>query len=275
MTQFIAEIGSNHNGTLDRARALVEAAASIGCTGVKFQYFRANKLYREEEDQRKVRRFEVPDDWLPILARDAHHFGLICGYTIYDHESPRMLDKLAPRPDFLKISSYSLLTWQIRAGLDNLHVPVIMVATGMASARELQYSRWSESRTVLLHCVSTYPVDISSCNLAAIETLRTMHPKLYGYGWSDHSRSEAVLLRAALHYNVDVIEAHLDLNDGRGSENQGHSWRAKDLARVIGLVRTGERADGDGRKEPQPCELAERDWRADPSDGLRPMRSAR
>jgi N-acetylneuraminate synthase len=71
------------------------------------------------------------------------------------------------------------------------------------------------------------------------------------------------------------VEFHLDL-DGEGAEYAaGHCWLPQEIAPVIARIREGECADGGGFKGPMPAELSDRDWRADPVDGLRPLRHIR
>jgi N-acetylneuraminate synthase len=125
----------------------------------------------------------------------------------------------------------------------------------------------------LLHCTSGYPTPPAECNLAAIDTLRraTDCP----VGWSDHSVNPGVIYRAVHRWGAPLVEFHLDL-DGAGDEfRTGHCWLPEQIAPVIAAVRAGFEADGSGEKVPVPCELPDRAWRADPSDGLRPLRETR
>jgi len=72
-----------------------------------------------------------------------------------------------------------------------------------------------------------------------------------------------------------MIEFHLDL-DGTGEEYKtGHCWLPAQIKTVIETVRAGFQSDGTGKKAPVPSELSDRDWRADPMDGLRPMKKTR
>ena len=81
--------------------------------------------------------------------------------------------------------------------------------------------------------------------------------------------------RAIHRWGATVIEFHLDL-DGKGEEfATGHCWLPEQIAAVIQDVGKGLQADGDGVKVPVPSELYDRDWRADPSDGLRPLLAIR
>jgi N-acetylneuraminate synthase len=124
-----------------------------------------------------------------------------------------------------------------------------------------------------LHCVSAYPAPPEEANLSAIAAIRdAVHVPA---GWSDHTRSPAVIERAVHRWGATAVEFHLDL-DGKGAEYQaGHCWLPSEIAPVIARIREGERADGHGFKEPAAAELLDREWRADPSDGLRPLRHVR
>jgi N-acetylneuraminate synthase len=94
-------------------------------------------------------------------------------------------------------------------------------------------------------------------------------------GWSDHSAEPGVVQRAIHAHGASLVEFHLDL-DGQGAEfASGHCWLPDPMAELIRQVRAAELADGNGKKTPAPCERADRNWRADPSDGLRPLRALR
>ena len=125
----------------------------------------------------------------------------------------------------------------------------------------------------LLHCVSAYPTPAAEANLSAIQQLRDMTG--LKVGWSDHTRRPAVIERAVHRWGASAIEFHLDL-DGEGAEYAaGHCWLPDEIAPVIARIRESGVADGNGFKGPQPSELSDRDWRADPVDGMRPLRHIR
>jgi N-acetylneuraminate synthase len=125
----------------------------------------------------------------------------------------------------------------------------------------------------LLHCVSGYPTPVSDCNLSAIETLRQIGG--CSVGWSDHTVNPGVIYRAVHRWGASMVEFHLDL-DGTGDEfHIGHCWLPEQIRPVIEAVQIGLRVDGSGAKVPASSELSDRDWRADPSDGLRPLLKTR
>ena len=104
MTEFIAEISSNHNGDAVRCRELIRAAAGCGCHGVKFQLFRIEKLFapeilRASPAHRLRRRWELPLWFLPELAGCARDHGLRFGCTPFDLEAVDLLAPLRRLPE--------------------------------------------------------------------------------------------------------------------------------------------------------------------------------
>ncbi len=182
------------------------------------------------------------------------------------------------------------------------------VAAAVAVARE----GGAERQLRLLHCVSGYPTPPEQANLSAIAALREHFGA--PVGWSDHTCSERVVRRAVTRWEASDVELHIDL-DGHGQEAGEHSWSPRRLRGLIASIegrsrhtareepharagraegQVGPRAadeaanpgpgtsavpntaiDGDGVKRPMPVELPDVPWRADPEDGLRPLRSLR
>jgi N-acetylneuraminate synthase len=154
----------------------------------------------------------------------------------------------------------------------------VVLSTGMATMDEIRHAvavlrRANATDITLLHCVSAYPTPAAEANLSAIAVIREATG--CKVGWSDHTRRPAVIERAVHRWNASAVEFHLDL-DGNGAEYAaGHCWLPEEIAPVIARIRESIVADGTGFKEPQPAELADRDWRADPQDGMRPLRHIR
>ena len=189
----------------------------------------------------------------------------------------KAVDELFPYVDIYKIASYELLWDDLLKACAQTGKPVVL-STGMATLDEVKRavdvlrSAGCQDLT-LLHCVSGYPVPANECNLAAIETLRQACD--CPVGWSDHSVNPGVIYRAVHRWGASMVEFHLDL-EGTGEEYQiGHCWLPEQIRPVIEAVQIGFEADGSGEKVPAPSELPDRDWRADPSDGLRPLLKTR
>lgn len=276
--RFIAEVSSNHHRDLKRCLEFVEVAAELGCDAVKFQLFRIKELFAPEvlarsSEHRAREQWELPPSFLaPIAAHCRRHNIEFC-CTPFFLDAVAMLD---PFVSFFKIASYELLWLDILRACARTGKEVVL-STGMADFAEVVAAvaclRAAGCQHLsLLHCKSIYPAPADQCNLAAIEALRACNCPV---GWSDHSRDPAVLQRAAHRWGASTIEFHLDL-DGQGDEfRTGHCWLPQEIAPVIADLRRGLTADGNGIKQPDGAECLDRAWRADPSDGLRPLLDTR
>lgn len=279
MIKFIAEVSSNHHQDLHRCFDFIGAASEAGCQAVKFQLFKIDQLFAPEilersSKHRKRKAWELPYDFLPLLAERCKARGVEFSCTPFYLEA---VEELEPYVDFYKIASYELMWDDLLARCAQTGKPVIL-STGMATMDEITHAvdvlrRNGCQAPTLLHCTSAYPTPWSEANLSAIETIRAATG--CEVGWSDHTVEPAVIHRAIHRWNARVIEFHLDL-DGKGEEfAAGHCWLPDQIAHVIEDVNKALGADGNGVKEPVPSELPDRDWRADPSDGLRPLKVIR
>lgn len=276
--KFIAEVSSNHSKKLQRSLEFIDIAAKIGCDSVKFQLFRIDQLFSPEvlarsEKLKKRKEWELPSEFIPILADRCKKKAIQFGCTPFYLDAVKELE---PYVDFYKVASYELLWDDLLTACAETKKPVI-ISTGMATIDEIIHAveilKKNKCTPTILHCTSAYPSPHTEANLAAIA-------KIYKetgceVGWSDHTVNPGVINRAIHKWNAKVIEFHLDL-DGKGEEyDTGHCWLPDEIARTIQHVKHAFEADGDGNKKPSNAELPDREWRADPSDGLRPIRSIR
>jgi N-acetylneuraminate synthase len=272
---FIAEASSNHGRDLDRALGFVDAAAASGCDAVKFQLFKIDRMFAPEilarsEKHRARQEWELPLDHLGPLAARCREKNILFSCTPFYLEA---VEELAPHVDFYKIASYELLVAPLLEACAKSGKPVVL-STGMATMEEI--SRAAKilmaagcENITLLHCVSAYPTPVEHANLAAIEAIRAATG--CKTGWSDHTRRPSVIERAVHRWDAAAVEFHLDL-DGEGAEYAaGHCWLPEEISPVIERIRESVAADGTGQKVSQPSEAADREWRADPSDGMRPL----
>ena len=277
--QFIAEVSSNHQRDLSRSFEFIDTAARAGCTSVKFQLFKIEKLFSSEilersETHRKRKQWELPLEFVPKLAQRCQDMEIEFSCTPFYLEA---VSELEPYVAFYKIASYELLWDDLLAACAQAGKPVI-ISTGMATIDEIKHAvevlqQHGCKAPTLLHCTSAYPTPYAEANLAAIDEIR--QETGCETGWSDHTVEPAVIYRAVHRWGARVIEFHLDL-DGKGEEfGTGHCWLPNQIGAVIRDVEKGFVADGSGIKGPVPSELPDREWRADPSDGLRPLKSMR
>jgi len=276
---FIAEVSSNHNQSLARCLAFVDLAKSIGCSAIKFQLFRIEQLFSPEilavsEQHKRRKAWELPLAFIPDIATKCREKNIDFICSPFDINA---VSALQPYVTSYKISSYELMWDDLLIECAKTAKPIIL-STGMSTMDEMQHAievlKTNKGlNPILLHCTSSYPAPNVDANLAAINTMRLETGCKVGL--SDHTVQPGVLHRAIHRWGAEVIEFHLDI-DGEGAEYaHGHCWLPDQIEAVIKQINIGLAADGDGIKKPMPSELADRDWRADPVDGLRPLQSVR
>lgn len=276
---FIAEVSSNHHRDLQRCIEFIKTAAEIGCDAVKFQLFKIEELFAPEilsksEMHRKRKEWELPVSFLPQLKQSCDEYGIQFSCT------PFYLDAVAelePFVNFYKIASYELLWTDLLAACAKTGKPVVL-STGMATIEEIDQAvktlKENGARDItLLHCVSAYPTPEHECNLAVLESFRERYQ--VKAGWSDHTVSIAVVNRAVHRWQADCVEFHIDLDETGAEYAAGHCWLPDQIAPIIAQSRMSHIIDGSPRKQFVASEVSDREWRADPNDGLRPMKHLR
>jgi N-acetylneuraminate synthase len=283
MIRFVAEVSSNHHTDLLRCMDFVDTAKQIGADSVKFQAFKIKQLFSPEAlaarpELLKRQAWELPIDFIKPIAIYAHSHGLNFLCTPFYLEAVSILN---PYVESWKIASYNLLDTPMLQCCAETGKPIIL-STGAATLAEIQTATQTLYKAgcvdlTLLHCMSSYPAPIRDVNLSAIQSIRDniyFEGKLR-VGWSDHTANPGVVQRAVHKWGAEMIEFHLDL-DGTGDEfKMGHCWLPKIAKDMIQDAKDGAMADGDGVKVPRGIEWEEALWRADPSDGLRPLVSER
>src|SRR6185312_2761351 len=145
------------------------------------------------------------------IARRCHERGVEFSCTPFYLEAVKELE---PYADFYKVASYELLWDDLLKACAATGKPVI-ISTGMAIMAEIKAAvatleQAGAKDITVLHCVSAYPSPPEQSNLSAIAAIRReTNAKT---GWSDHSRSPAVIERAVHHWNAATVELHLDLD---------------------------------------------------------------
>jgi sialic acid synthase SpsE len=288
MIEFIAEVSSNHSKDLSRCFKFIDKAHEIGCTSIKFQLFKIDQLFAPEvlsegdaqihptvtkQEFRDRKKWELPVEFLPEISNRCKEKGIKFGCTPFYLDAVRELE---PFVDFYKVASYELMWDDLLIACARTGKQVI-ISTGMANLKEIIHAvkilRGCNCEPHILHCISAYPAPYKDANLSAIETIRK--ETSCEIGWSDHTVDPGVIHRSIHRWNASIIEFHLDL-DGLGEEFEpGHCWLPNKMKKVIQEVNHGVDSDGSGVKEPVMSEILDRQWRTDPSDGLRPLISTR
>lgn len=276
--KFVAEVSSNHHQNLARCYEFIEVAANIGCDAVKFQLFKIDQLFSQEileksETHRARKQWELPESYIPLLSAHCKKYNIEFSCTPFYLEA---VSVLAPHVDFFKIASYELLWDDLLVACAKTGVPVV-ISVGMANEAEILHAvellKSEGCIPTILHCISSYPTPANECNLASIGYLASLTN--CPIGWSDHSRDPQVVRRAVNKWRASFIEFHIDLEGKGGEFDSGHCWLPEEIAPVIREINESGQLDGTASIKISPSELADREWRADPSDGLRPLKHIR
>jgi len=259
-TFVIAEIGSNHDGSMRQAKALIAAARDSGSDAVKFQSFKAENLVVPGHAAfKKLRQLELPLSWHRELKRYADRQRILFFSTAFDEERALLLNSIGV-PAF-KISSGDLTFKPLIQRIARFKKPILL-STGMATIPEIEaairlITALKNDRIVLLHCVSNYPTEFKDANLKALMTLRRrFHLPV---GLSDHSLGISVPL-AAVSLGAAVIEKHFTLSRKLTGPDHGFALEPDELKEMIARIRAIEQALGDGKKIPRRSEIPERKW---------------
>jgi N-acetylneuraminate synthase/N,N'-diacetyllegionaminate synthase len=269
----VAEIGVNHNGDVELARQLVDAAAAAGADAVKLQTFRADAVASPsavkaayqlettgsgESQLEMLSRLELsPDDHRLIASRAAER-GLLFLSTPFDAESAALLDDLDVAA--FKVASPDLTNLPFVEHLARMGRPLIL-STGMAEIGEIDEAvaavrAAGNDELILLQCVSSYPAPVDEQNLRTIPTMAARWNVPVGF--SDHTVGAAAAL-AAVALGAALLEKHFTLDRSLEGPDHRASTEPDAFAELVAGVRDVERALGDGVKRPTPAEAANRE----------------
>lgn len=254
----IAEIGINHNGDINIAHEIMNAAAAAGCQAVKFQ--KRTPEISTPEAQKNVMR-ETPWGVMTYLEyKQKIEFGRPEYDSIAQHAENLGLDWFAspwdePSVDFLadydipavKVASASLTDEGILEACRRLGVPVIL-STGMSTLEEIDkaVSGFSSGAPVaILHATSTYPLNPEEANLRMIGVLKDRYNRVVGY--SGHEVGLQVSL-AAVALGAKIVERHVTLDRSMWGTDQSASLEPQGLSKLVRDIRVIESALGDGVK---------------------------
>lgn len=283
-TKFIADVGSNHNSDLCRCYQFVKTAKDIGCWGIKFQLFKAEELYHKsaKKELELAKSRELPVGFVSKIREFCDEFNIKYIMTPF---SINMVHICKEHIDYFKISSSDFLRWGLINTCLDQGKDFFFISTGGAGDNEIEkmlrlitnnIALYKSPKIVVYHCVPMYPTHIADCNMLRISELCLLNIPIQYIGWSDHTTNPAAVYQATM-YNIDFIEFHLDL-DGTGNEYiHNHCWLPHNIQDVIHTVRDMELIKGKYFKNQEITKEIEkfRAWRADPIDGLRPMKSER
>ena len=264
----MAEIGVNHDGDENVAAQLIDAALASRADAVKFQLFQSDLLLASSAglvDYQKssaasaddlLKPLELPPEEMAPLIAYAQSLGLAAVVTPF---SPELVQHcVTMKVDAIKLASPDLVNLPLLREAIVTKLPLIL-STGAADMREVETAvEWlgelsALNRTVILHCVSSYPTPPENATLGSITALRNRFPML-PIGYSDHT-TESFIASMAVAAGACLLEKHLTLDRKRKGPDHAASLEPEQFAQYTNCARFAHKIRGPITKAPQPLEL--------------------
>lgn len=268
---IIAEAGVNHNGNLETAMNMVDAAVATGADAVKFQTFKAEKFvskFAEKAEYQKqttsesesqlemIRKLELDANSHKILIDHCKEKDILFISTPFDLGSIDLLDNLGI--GIFKIPSGEITNLPYLRKIGKLKKKVLL-STGMSDMTEISNALkvLTDAGTVkenitVLHCNTEYPTPLEDVNLSAMLTIRDTLKIEVGY--SDHTPGIEIAI-AAVALGAKVIEKHFTLSRDMAGPDHKASLEPNELKTMVTAIRSVEKGLGSGVKKPSRSEV--------------------
>ena len=270
-TLIIAEAGVNHNGSIETAKELIDAAVDAKVDYVKFQTFKAEKLVstaakkaayqienaedKEESQFEMIKKLELDEKTHQILIAYCKEKGIKFLSTAFDLDSIDLLDELDI--DLFKIPSGEITNLPYLKKIASKKKDVI-VSTGMSNLSDIEaaltvlYDNGIKRENItVLHCNTEYPTPMSDVNLSAMNAIGDAFKVKIGY--SDHTLGIEIPI-AAVARGAVCIEKHFTLDKTMEGPDHKASLEPSELKAMVLAIRNIEQALGDGIKKPSTSE---------------------
>lgn len=265
---IIAEIGNNHNGSMERARELVDQAVASGADAVKFQMRHLNSLYRKRTLEKEgedlgteyiidlLERFDFTVSQHLEIKQYCDSKNIMYFCTPWDLDSVEILETF--EVSLYKVASADLTNTPLLERLVNSHKPII-ISTGMSEESEIisaiDFLKLKKADFAVLHCNSSYPAPFSDINLKYLKRLGGLCEHT---GYSGHERGLAVSL-AAVALGARIIERHFTLDRSMEGPDHAASLEPIDFRRMVDGIREIEQAMGCESKQISQGEMINRE----------------
>ena len=262
---IIAEAGSNHNGSLEQAKKLIDVAAEAKADAVKFQIYKAESLYSKYTPEfsylkgqnvyELIKNIETPREWIKELAGYCKDKNIIFLATPFDFEAVNLMDKYVPA---FKIASFEIVDLELLKYAASKQKPMI-ISTGMANLGEIEdavnaIKSVGNEDIILLHCNSLYPTPVEVVNLKAMETMKNAFKMPVGF--SDHTLGIHIPI-AAVAMGACVIEKHFTLDRTLPGPDHSFAIEPDELREMERCIKEVEKAKGSGIKKKSELESEE------------------
>ncbi len=241
---IIAEIGSNFDQDIKKAYKLIDVAKSCGADAVKFQLFKAEKLYPKNSPLYKVfKSIELKSSWITKIKNYSQKKKIIFFASAFDQASIKKL--IRHRVKILKIASSEIVKLHEICYAASFKIP-ILISTGMADLADIAEAveackNVGNNQIVLLHTSSLYPTSASDVNLLNMVKLS----KIFNLpvGFSDHSLGNTAAI-AAVSLGAKVIEKHITLDKNSNGPDHFYAAEPAEFKGYVKAIRQAEKILG-------------------------------
>jgi len=257
-TYVIAEGGLNHNGDINIAKKLINAAKECGANAIKFQTYKTENFVRETNQYFDVfKNAELTFKEFKELKNYSESIGLTFFSTPFDMESAEFLNELGI-PCF-KIASSDLTNLPLITKIAKMQKPMI-ISSGLSTINEINDAVncclfEGNNQIAILHCVANYPTQPNEVNMNVINTLKKTFD--FPIGYSDNGESSLVDI-VAVSMGANIIEKHFTLDKKMLGPDHGFSIDPNGLKLLISQIHEVDQMKGDGIKIPQFSEIENR-----------------
>lgn len=260
---IIAEIGINHNGSIELAKKMIDIAVTTGCNAVKFQKRTIDIVYTKEElskERKSVfgctngdlkRGLEFGTKEYDEIDKYCKEKGIIWFASCWDENSVDFIEQY--NPPCYKIASACLTDDKLLKHTKSKGKP-IMLSTGMSTMEQIRHavSILGEDNLVIMHCTSTYPSNADEMNLMVIDSLKKEFSCPIGYSGHERGITPSVL---AVAVGASVVERHITVDRTNWGSDQAASLETAGLYHMVRDIRQTPILLGDGIKIVYPREL--------------------
>ncbi|OJF75942.1 MAG: spore coat protein [Treponema sp. CETP13] len=267
-TLLVAEIGTSHGGSIEKAKKLIDVAATAGADCIKFQWVYANEILHPNTGTVKLpggnirlydrfKELEVEPSFFSKMKEYVHLKGKLFSCSPFGLKSLRELFSL--KPDYIKIASPELNHYPLLKELVHLEltlppserIPVI-ISTGVSELADIKNAvkilspiiQPNTDSLILLHCITSYPAPESEYNLATLQTLTDIFSLPVGV--SDHSLNPTLIPVLSIACGSCTIEKHITLNNDDSGLDDPVALNPKDFTKMVKAVRRASNLDMEG-----------------------------
>ena len=246
---IIAEIGSNHNGTLENAYKLIDVAKNSGANAVKFQLFKHNEFMGlSKKNYKELKKNELPKKWLKKIEIYCNSKKIELFFSVFGETSLKMLSRLKSVKT-VKIASSECTNLNLLS-LVARKFDKIILSTGMSYESDIVKAKeilelHGAKKIIVMHCVANYPTKVKEMNLNYLNTLKNLN--FFKIGLSDHTLNDISSI-VAIGLGACYFEKHITLNKKDLGPDNFYSYLPNEFKRYVKSLKDANISLGKNKK---------------------------